>query len=89
VEDRAVVDRIVEDSQAVLLLGETARELLVPVSALPAGTQPGMWLKVEFDGEQLISATIDEEYTQQVLERVKEKLSLLRKRGRARHANNP
>lgn len=88
-EDRAVVDRIVEDSQAVLLLGETARELLVPVSALPAGTQPGMWLKVEFDGEQLISATIDEEYTQQVLERVKEKLSLLRKRGRARHANNP
>jgi hypothetical protein len=89
VEEQAVVDRMVEDRQAVLLVGETARELLVPVSALPAGTQPGMWLKVEFDGDQLISATIDEEYTQQVLERVKEKLAQLRKRGRSRHENTP
>jgi hypothetical protein len=48
-----------------------------------------MWLKVEFDGDQLISATIDEEYTQQVLERVKEKLAQLRKRGRSRHENTP
>jgi len=41
-----------------------------------------MWFKVEFDGDQLITAVIDEEYTQRVLERVKKKLVQLRKRGR-------
>jgi hypothetical protein len=81
-EEHAVLDRIVDDRQAVLLVSETSREHIIPLSVLPTGVQPGMWLKVVFDGDQLITAVIDEEYTQQVLERVKKKLVQLRKRGR-------
>lgn len=81
-EEHAVLDRIVDDHQTVLVVGDTEREHIVPLSVLPPDTRSGMWLVVEFEDDQLISAVIDDEYTQQVLERVKKKLVQLRKRDR-------
>jgi len=84
-EEHAVLDRIVDDHQAVLLVGETEREHIVPLSVLPPDTRSGTWLTVEFEGDRLITAVIDEERTQQILERVKRKLAQLRKRSRRSH----
>lgn len=79
---RAVIDRVEETRWAVLLVGEGAREVVVPVTSLPSKAKPGMWLNVELEGDQLISVEIDEAYTQEVRERVEKKRVLLQKRGR-------
>ena len=60
--ERAVIDRV-EEGQAVLLVGNDERQLIVPLSALPQGAAPGQWLRVEIEGSRLRSATLDPEQT--------------------------
>lgn len=49
----AVVDRVVDDAAgralAVLLVGEDAREVVVPASTLGDLAEPGRWLRVDLD----------------------------------------
>lgn len=86
--ERAVIDRVEDDRWAVLLVGEEPRQVVVPGDALPAGAKPGTWLRVEFDGDALISAEMDEAYTREIEERIEDKLQRLRKRGRKRHKDD-
>ncbi len=44
--DAAVVDRIEDGAQAVLLVGPEEVELVLDVSALPEGTREGDWLRI-------------------------------------------
>ena len=81
-EERAVVDRIVDGRHAVLLVGESEVERIVPVDRLPGGVKEGTWLKVHFDGDELVHAEIDSATTEAVRRRIAEKLSRLRARGR-------
>lgn len=46
--DSAVVDRIEDDTSAVLHVGPDEVELIVDVALLPAGTEEGDWLRLEF-----------------------------------------
>lgn len=78
----AVVDRIVDDVHAVLLVGAEELERIVPVDELPPGTREGTWLRVVFDGDELVSAVIDAEGTGEVGRRVASKMDALRRRGR-------
>lgn len=80
--ERAVIDRVEEDRWVVLLVGEGANEVVIPVTSLPSKASPGMWLNVILEGDELISVEIDEAYTQEVRERVEKKRALLQKRGR-------
>ncbi|MEX0761014.1 MAG: DUF3006 domain-containing protein [Dehalococcoidia bacterium] len=81
-DEQAVIDRFVDDAQAVLLVGEQEIEHIVPVTALPPGAQPGTWLNVRFDGDTLVEAVVDEVETERVRERLSEKMNRLRSRGR-------
>ncbi len=76
--EKAVIDRFEED-QAVLLVGEQERKLNVPRKSLPKRSKEGHWLKVNLDGERLISAVIDEEETARARQRIAEKLERLRR----------
>lgn len=78
---RAVVDRIVDGKHVVLLVGPDEVERIVERSLLPEDIAEGTWLKVEFDGDQLVSAVIDEAATAEAAQRVADKLALLRRRG--------
>ena len=80
--EQAVVDRIVDGAHAVLLVGEGETERIVPAGLLPPGTREGMWLKVRFDGDDLVYAEIDAAATEAAKERIAEKLKQLRARGR-------
>jgi hypothetical protein len=82
VEERAVIDRIEDERYAVLLVGDAEREYVLPLSDFPFSVRPGLWLKVQFDKDVLVSAVADESYTREVEERVRDKLRQLRKRGR-------
>jgi hypothetical protein len=80
--ERAVVDRIVEGRQAVLLVGEGEVERVVPVERLPAGAREGAWLRVRFEAGELVEAEVDQDQTEQTRRRIEEKLERLRRRGR-------
>lgn len=76
----AVIDRIIGD-QAVLLIGEDgSRRIDVPLSQLPPEAQEGSHLKVDLDGETLLSAQIDPEAQENAQQRIADKLARLRKK---------
>lgn len=75
---KAVIDRF-EDEHAVLLIGEAQTQIVVLRWSLPKGVCPGQWLKVEIDGETLISANIDEEETDKTKQRILDKLAALKR----------
>ena len=74
--ERAVVDRI-EEGMAVLLVGEDERELAVPLSDLPTGAKPGVWLRVAIEGGRLKQVQVDSETTRQRRARIQEKMDRL------------
>jgi hypothetical protein len=80
--EQAVLDRVVDGQHAVLLVGPEEREQIVLVSDLPDDVHPGMWLQVQFEGDQLVEAAVDIQETERVRERIQKKLARLRKRGR-------
>lgn len=80
----AVVDRLVDGSWAVLLVGSEETERVVPSAALPDGARAGTWLKTRWDGEKLLEAIIDHEATGAATRRIASKLAQLRQRGRRR-----
>ena len=73
----AVVDRI-EDSNAILLVGDEQDRLVVPISDLPAGTKTGSWLEVDLADDRILSATLDLAATEAAKQRIAEKLAKLR-----------
>ena len=75
--EKAVIDRF-ENGLAVLLVGETNRLVNVARKQLPKHVKEGTWLKVEFEGEELRSAEIDAEETENAKKRIAEKLEMLR-----------
>ena len=81
-DERAVIDRIEDGDQAVLLVGKDERERIVPVSSLPDGAQAGSWLKVRLEGDELVAVALDVEETGRVKERISDKMAQLRQRGR-------
>jgi hypothetical protein len=76
--EKAVIDRF-EGNLAVLLIGDGARRLVVRREELPQGAREGHWLQVEVEGEQLLSAALDEAETARTKDRIAEKLARLRR----------
>lgn len=80
---KAVLDRIVDDTHAVLLIGDDEIERIIPASQLPTGTSPGSWLSVEIEDDNRISSiVVDSEETERAQARIADKMDRLRKRGR-------
>ncbi|HEX9988191.1 MAG TPA: DUF3006 domain-containing protein [Chloroflexia bacterium] len=76
--EKAVIDRI-EESWAVLLVGESGRVVNAPRSSLPRRAREGQWLLVELEGDEVISAVVDREETERARKRIEGKLERLRR----------
>ncbi len=75
---KAVIDRF-EEGWAVLLIGEDEQRMNVPRKDLPRGAREGHWLRIELDGDQIVSMEIDEQETARATKRIASKLERLRK----------
>ena len=76
---KATIDRFEED-KAVLIVGDSGSEYIVPRSSLPHGVVQGLWLLVEVIDHRIINAEIDEEETAKVEKRIAKKIASLRQR---------
>ena len=81
--DRAVVDRIVDGTTAVLLVGPAEAEAHLPASALPDGARDGTWLVVEPDDCTVRVLEIDRELTERRAADLGTRLDRLRKKRRS------
>lgn len=77
---KAVIDRIVDDNHAVLLVGVTEKEFILPVVRLPFGSSEGTWLKVEITDTEITDLEFDDIETNKTKNRIDYKLALLRKK---------
>jgi hypothetical protein len=77
---KAVIDRIVDEKHAVLLIGENEEEKVISCSLLPEGAGEGSWLNVQFRGDQLVSIAVDQDETEERKKRIQSKMDLLRQR---------
>jgi hypothetical protein len=82
--EKAVVDRIVDGKHAVLLVGDQEIEKVIPSSKLPDEITEGTWIRVEFNGNDLVAIEADQEETSKTKERIKSKMELLRQRSKRR-----
>jgi len=77
-KERAVIDRF-EADKGVLLLRDGMKQAVVPRTSLPPLAKEGDCLQVEFDGTNLVAATLDSEETLQARKRVEDKRARLRR----------
>ncbi|GGK36503.1 hypothetical protein GCM10010965_31810 [Caldalkalibacillus thermarum] len=78
--EKGVIDRIVDNKHAVILIGDDEREIIIPSHLLPSGAKEGTWLKVTFDANSVTQIEIDEVETERVKERISAKLAKLREK---------
>lgn len=77
-ETTAVIDRF-EDTVAVLLVGVEQQVVDVPRDQLPAGAQPGQWVRLVWDGATIQQITLDPDATAAAHQRIQDKLTRLRR----------
>ena len=73
-----VVDRI-EDSIAVVLVGEDEREITCPANSLPSGVQAGGAVRLRLDGDRILHMEADPDEDGARAARIGNKLEWLRK----------
>lgn len=78
---KGVIDRIVDDKHAVLLVGLEEVEKIISIDQLPPGSEEGTWLILEFTDEELVNILIDTNENKRARERIEEKMKKLRSKG--------
>jgi hypothetical protein len=77
---RGMLDRIEDGFNAVILLEERGREIIVPVSRLPEGTQIHSWFTITMEEEEIVSIEVDENLSQEKAARAQNLMQRLRGR---------
>jgi hypothetical protein len=81
-DDRAVVDRIVDDRTAVLLVGPTGREHHVSAEQLPEGATDGTWVVLDPSTDPVTVLRIDDELTRARFRDLSARLETIRRQRR-------
>ncbi len=76
---KATIDRFDKD-KAVLIVGESEDEFIVPRASLPNGVVQGLWLLVEVKEHRIINAVIDDKETDRVEKRIAGKIASLKRK---------
>lgn len=77
---KAVLDQIVDENYAVLLIGEEEKEFIIAKDKLPVNVEEGSWLLLTIIGDQISDIMVDQEETYKASQRIRDKMALLRKR---------
>lgn len=78
--DRAVIDRIVDGSSAVLLVGPEEHERIVAASMLPEDAREGVWVVVDASTDPVTVIAVDHQRTADRAERIEQQLEQIRER---------
>ena len=78
--ERAIIDRIVDDRQAVLLVGSGEREFIVDKASLPKEAREGDWLRVTLEGGAITAMEL-EPGGQEAKEELSSRLNRLKAKG--------
>ena len=78
--DRAFIDRIVDGTMAVLLVGPDETELHVPVDQLPPDAGEGDWVVIDPGGAGAAVLTVDADLTRRRATRIDARLARIRAR---------
>ncbi|WKA55121.1 DUF3006 domain-containing protein [Planococcus shixiaomingii] len=81
---RGMLDRIEDGTHAVLLIEEQGREIVVPVSQLPAGSQVHTWFTITMEEDEIVSLQLDESLTEVKTEQAQSLMQRLRSRSGSR-----
>lgn len=76
---RGILDRIEDGSRAVIILEEEGREIILPASRLPEGSDINSWFTIEVENGDLV-ILLDEETTQLKEEQAKTLIQKLRRK---------
>ncbi|MDQ0255451.1 hypothetical protein J2S74_002833 [Evansella vedderi] len=77
---KAVIDRIVDDKYAVIIVGDEENEHVIPLEQVVDGAKEGTWLHVVIKNNKIIEMLIDQETTNSTKRRIQNKMELLRRR---------
>ena len=83
--EKAVIDRIVDDKYAVLLVGENETEVTIFKEVLPDGAKEGTWLKVVLTDGKLEKIDIDTTETASREIEIKNKMDKLRQKSKSNY----
>ncbi|MDN7243177.1 DUF3006 domain-containing protein [Planococcus sp. N028] len=81
---RGMLDRIEDGTHAVLLIEEQGREIVVPVSQLPEGSQVHTWFTITMEEDEIVSLQLDESLTEVKTEQAQSLMQRLRSRSGSR-----
>ena len=76
--NRAVIDRIVDGTTAVLLVGPDETELLLPADELPGTAGEGVWVILDLDSDPVAVLAVDTDLTEQRERRIAEQMERIR-----------
>ncbi|WP_078594675.1 DUF3006 domain-containing protein [Evansella clarkii] len=85
--EKAVIDRVEEGKQAVLLVGEEEKELVVGINSFPFSIKEGDHLLVRLSEGKFISAEKDEASENVSSARIKSKMEKLRQKKSSKYKN--
>ena len=78
--NRAVIDRIVDGTTAVLLVGPDETELLLPADELPETATEGVWVTLDPDSDPPAVLAVDTELTEQRTKKIDDQMQRIRRR---------
>lgn len=79
---QAIVDRIVDETYAVLLVGPDETEVIILKDKLPGDASEGSIVNVRLDGKEVVDIVLDQVAYEETKRRIAHKMDLLRQRGR-------
>lgn len=80
----AVVDRLTDNGQALLLVESLQEQFHVDVATLPVGSGVGTWLVAEIVEGKVLSLSIDEEKTVEMKKEIGDRLARLQSKKSSR-----
>ncbi|TWT02393.1 DUF3006 family protein [Planomicrobium sp. CPCC 101079] len=81
---RGMLDRIEDGSNAVILLEEYGREIVIPASQLPEGSQVHSWFTITMNEGEVVSIEVDENLAKAKAARAKNLMQRLRSKSGSR-----
>jgi hypothetical protein len=79
-----MLDRIEDGSNAVILLEDYGREIVVPISRLPEGSRVHSWFTITMEEEEIVSIEVDENLAQAKAARAQSLMQRLRRKSGSR-----
>ena len=77
---KGMLDRIEDGFNAVILLEEQKREIVIPITQLPAGSQVNSWFTITLENGEIASIEADENLAQEKSARAQSLMQRLRGR---------